>query len=188
MEYTAGTDVHRLRLHVAPFNYPAATQFNYNPTVGGGTEVDVMDTFSNFGGVWAPLYKTTDSIALLSVFQIVAGVPVERFGWAQPSPVSGSSTGTVAADQRRAAFISYNFKSALGGRAKVVFLGPIQSAGDAIEARIPIDALSGDLDAIATYLESADCGAVCHDGNKFADAGRVTFGFNKKLRRNYNFA
>lgn len=188
MEYTQGTDTHRMRLHVAPFNFPAATQFNYNPVVGAGVEVNVTDTFDAFGAVFKAWIKTTDSLNLLSVFQIVGGVPVERFGFAQPPPIAGTDVAALPVNQGRAGYVSFNFKSVLGGRAKVVIIGGANAGAVAENPKLSFAGAGGITGAIISYLVSTNSAARCHDGNKFAAVGDVSYGISEKLRRRYGFS
>lgn len=187
MQYTTATDTHRQRLHVAPFNYPAVPQFVYNPVVGAGVETTPMATFTAYANVWKPAYGADVSLSMLALFQIVGGVPVERFGWTVPAAVAGTSGGAESTDQRRAGFISYNFKSMIGGRARVVLLNVTATAGYYESAKAQFSALGGSAAAFIAYLTSANTGAVCHDGQKFANVGNLTYGLNEKLRRRYGF-
>ena len=189
ISYTMGSDTHRMRLHVAPFNYATGTRWNYNPTVGGGTEVTPFDTFNAFAAQLKNWIKTTDAIHLQSLYQIDSGVPVERFGWTQPNDVAGVDTGAIPTDAKRAAFYSFNFKSVNGGRAKVVIIGGAVAGAAPTHAvdRFSTLGASSSLNLV-NYLASAACGAVCHDGAKFSNTGDISYGINRKLRRKYGFS
>jgi hypothetical protein len=188
LQYTTPTDSHRLRIHIAPFNYDSGTRWDYNPVVGSGAEGDIFDTFDNLAAVLAPMVPTTAAITLLSVFQMVSGSPVERFGYTAPSAVAGTYGGAAPTDQNRAAQTNYNFATTAGGRAKVAIAGGLAVGAATLPTIITASTGGTAIErALVGYVSSANTGIRGHDGAQLNPSAHRTTALNKRLRRKYGF-
>lgn len=189
MDYTNGIDAHRMKVHVAPFNSAAiASPYNYpyNPAIAGG-ETGIIDTVTNLAAKVSAAYDAAWSFSLQGLWQIVAGVPVPIF----PTPVWAGASGPGATGTTgiaRATEFVFNFKTALGGRARLVLIGVGGSAPGAPTEEHPVIA-GTTVEQIVYYCTQAHTGMRAHDGQVLLPVvTKVTRPYNRRLRRHYNLA
>jgi hypothetical protein len=204
IEYTNGTDTHRHRIHVLPFeldhynnggsrsstDVDGHHNYAYTPfRTGVGFECGINDTFGAYMAKYALLIGTTWTAHLLSLHQVIADVATEVFPTPTPTPVAGLGTGADGVGQFRAFEVNYNFKSSNGGRGRITVMNPNAGNIEAVETVLSGSGGDGVRDyGLVAYVSGDPTGVVCHDGHKFQASCRKTTGFNRRLRRHYGFA
>jgi hypothetical protein len=199
------TDVHRMRVHLAPFSLSQFVtgspetitsvddgkhNFAYNPVLPGvGSENGVNDTFQAFCNLLRPFYPTLTSFSLLNLYQMQSGQPVEIFPTPAPTPIAGSSGAAAPVGQPRAGEIIYNFRTVGGHKARLILIGPASDWSDATPYTVtPTSGGDAAQQALIAYLSGGATGIVGHDGSKLNASAHVTQVVNRRLRRRMGFS
>lgn len=202
IQYTDGTDTHRMRVHVLPFS---TTEFsvsgaltstddgNHNYAYTGsrpaGSELGINDTFAGFMGVLKAEFSTVWTFSLLSLYQNVAGTLTEVFPVPTPTPVAGTNAAGAPTGQQRAMESVYTFRTSGGHHARIICIGQHASMGLYVPATVSPTSGSNAADqALVGYLTGANTGIVGHDNMKLQSPCHLTFAANRRLRRHYGYA
>lgn len=171
-----GATAHRMRFHTLAFNDDATGSYVVPPA---GGDAGVAATFTAMANVIRELYNNLWTITLDAAYHIVAHNPVETFAVTPPAGVVGTLAGAAGSFQE--AFVSFNFRTALGGRMRFFLLGTPGWGYNVPIIIVPATASTyADIAKAATATTS---GVLAHDGNKPILPCRVTWGVNKRLRR-----
>lgn len=202
VQYSNGTDVHRMRLHVLPFSrsefvisgtpetYGADDghhSYAYSPHTPAGAEMGINDTFAAICNLLKPYYTNAWTFTLAALYQNVGNVLGEVFPTPTPTAVTGTSVSALLTTQSRAMERMFNFKTALGGKARLALLGPYGYGTDSPTTVTGSSGGSASDQALVAYLSGNNTAIVGHDGQKLSNSARVTSTLNKRLRRKYNF-
>jgi hypothetical protein len=175
-EYRFGNQVHRQRMHVAPYN---ATTFNY--TVPYTTEISVQDTIVNWFTQWQAFYTSSWTMNLLSLWHAASGV----FSPITPPAVSGvSGTNTNPESSSPAGEAIWIARTPGGNKFKLILIAPAQ--WDPAAPVVVTPASSGPPGALATYLTGGDTGIVARDNTHPDPYFYVSYPINDRLYRHYH--
>lgn len=179
---SGGPTPHRMRFHVAAFNLDPTGTYQ---SVPAGLETSVQQTAANVMLIIKDYFKTDHTLSLDQVFQMQSGVPVEVFNVTPPSAVTCTNVGTT---QLNELYLCWNFRSALGGRARF-FMFSSTASGYQVPATVNAGN-TGDNDRLVSYFSGGSptgptnkTQVVAHDGSALLSPARIVYGFNKKLRR-----
>lgn len=184
--WSNGTDSHRQRLHLRPFDNTAT--FSPAPP---GPSATVMAEFTALYTKMAPQYFTQWTAILTSIFKNNGdGTFTELFGWTPPAPIAGTAAGSTANDQSRAAMNILNFKDGFGGRARlnIIAQGPVVSTVPQVVSGAPAGSALQQLVDYLTNQSPVKSNVVSHGGHALASPVHETFCVNKRLRRHYGYA
>lgn len=176
LQYSNGVYTHRQRLHVLPFN--ASTLAYTSPP---GSEANVPATIGAWENIWEAFYGTAWSISVLSIWQIVSGVPVLL-----PTVPTVTATGTVTTGSEAklpSGEVIFNFRTTLGNRARIVFIAPRN--WDVTDPQVVNPGSTAPFGTLMTYITGANTAIVAHDGSKLPGTAKVTQPYNRRLRRRY---
>ena len=186
LQYTNGTRLHKMRVHLIPFIPGGGASVPY--VTPPGTEHSINDTFFALASLMAPYFTSAWSISGAALYQMVSGVPTEVF----PVPTSGAVVGTAAGSDATgevpAGEMIFNFKSTLGNRAKLIIIGSSQWAANAPAIVTTTTGGAARDQAMVAYLTGVNTAIVAHDGSKFTGNAHLTYPLNKRLRKHYQYA
>ncbi len=186
LQYTNGTRLHKMRVHLAPFNPGGGTTVPYvTPTTG---EHSINDTFFALATLLAPYFPNTWSISGAALYQMVSGSPVEVFPVPTSGAVVGTSAGAEASGEAPAAEMIFNFKTELGNRARLVIIGSNAWAPNSPAIITTSSGGTAHDQALVAYLTGTNTEIVGHDGTKFSGNAHLTYPFNRRLRKHYQYA
>lgn len=191
LQYTNGTDTHKMKVHTIPFgSTPSGANNTYTYSGAGGlpahTETDTNATFAALGALWAPYYNNAWTLTVAAIYVIASGVPTQLPIIPSPAAVTGTNS-TATTGIARAAEKIFNFRTTGGNRARFILVG---SAAEVIGVPIQTVANSGgnaDQQLVA-YLTGNATAITAHDGTKMLSPAKQTLPYNRRLRRHYGFA
>lgn len=178
-EYVKGNLRHRQRVHVLPFN---DTTLDY--TSPRGTETNVSDTALAWATVWAAFYDTGWTWSVQSVWSLSSGTPTVLPVLPAVSASGSVSGGGIVAPKLLSGEAIFNFRTTLGNRGRFIFIA--KNGWEAVPPGNVDTSSSGAEGGLMTYLRSADCMVVFHDGTQPVDHAIETFPYNSRLRRHYH--
>lgn len=177
-QYQKGNIRHRALIHVGEFS--AGTQDYTTPR---GSETNVADTALAYATQFMNWYDDLWNMTVLSVWQMVSGVPVLQ-GLAPVISVTGAITGgAIIAPQLESGMQVWSFHTTLGNRAKIIQI-TINGWGS-IEPATVNSSSSGPAGSLMTYLTGADTMIVAKDNTLLPNKARLTYPYNSRLRRHY---
>lgn len=178
IKVTNGSVTHRMRFHVLPFNADATGTY-VTPPAGG--DASVQATAAAMIAAFKPEWRNTWTLSADAIYQNVPpGPPIEYFGWTPPTPQVGTSAGS--SDPPVESFVSFNYKTAGGHRARVFELTPTNWSYNPAYSQA---ATGGNADkaVVVAAMTATTTGVVGHDNTRLLAPAKVTYGVNKKLRR-----
>jgi hypothetical protein len=204
LKMTNGTDTHRHRVHLLPFNKNAFIvgggtpsvssddgnhDYAYTPDRPAGQEAGITDTFAAYCGKIKGFWPSTWTISLDALFQRQNdGTLVEVFPVPNATPVQGNSPNAGPTGIQRCVETIANLKTNAGNRGRLIFMGNT-AYGVTVPATVTGNASSSDpLIAAIGYVASGATAIVGHDGQKFSNVAHVTYTYNRRLRRHYGYA
>lgn len=185
--YTNGTDTHRMRNHLRPFDATAT----FSPATGS-PNTTVMAEWTAWMAFIKVFYPSSWTFTLDAIFQRDSGAQTftELFGWTAPTPIVGTSGATPNEGlQYRASEIILNLKDGFGGRGRIVLINPAgidPMTSPTTDGGSPTgSAIQKIVDYVSTASKS---NIVSHNGHLMASPSHTTYGVNRRLRRRYGYA
>lgn len=201
---TNGTDTHRHRIHVLPFNTnkfivgggtPSVDtddgnhDYAYTPDRPAGQEAGITDTFAAYVAAYAWFYPSTWTFTLSALYQRQNdGTVKEVFPLPTPTAIHGAASNAGPVGMQRCLEYVLNFRTSAGNKARIVLIGQTAFANDVPAIIVPHTPTIAPDDGIVKYVSSGATAVVAHDGQKFAPSAHRTTCYNRRLRRHYGYA